>query len=169
MKLTVKKVGGKNAVGFVPANRAAEIEAAKLPFERLLRAEIVRPRSGKHNGLMFAFFTLVANVLNAGPGKKDWDQNSVRKRLLIVTGYADIYQLPASARALYGIPEGLPAVAFEPKSMAFDSMEQNEASRFFDRAVAYVLSEFGDWCRQHPDWTEVEAIGRKLELTGEAA
>lgn len=33
-----------------------------------------------------------------------------------------------------------------------------------DRAMAYVLSEFGEWPRAHPLWAEIEAIGAKLHL-----
>lgn len=161
MRLALRKVMGQR-IGFVPADRAAEIEAEKLPMGRRLKAEITAPQNTRFNGLMFAAFSLIANVLNSGPGKRDWNQNSVRRRLLIVTGYADAYTLPSAAAADYGLPAGLPVMAFEPKSMSFDSMDADERHRFWDRAMAYVLSEFGDWTRQHPDWQEIEAIGRDM-------
>jgi hypothetical protein len=41
---------------------------------------------------------------------------------------------------------------------AFESMSQDEASRFFNLAVAYVLNEFGPWVQDHPDWSEVRKI-----------
>lgn len=163
-RMRLRKVKGSR-VGFVPADRAAEAEAEKLPMGRILKAEITNPRNVKHNGLMFVAFTLLANVLNSGTGRHDWDQNSVRRRLLIVTGHADTFTIPAALARDYGLPEGLPVIGFEPRSMAFDSMDQDEASRFFDRAMAYVLSEFGEWVRSHPEWAEIEAIGAKLHLT----
>lgn len=160
-KLTLRKVQGQR-IGFVPADRAAEIEAEKLPLGRRLKAEITNPRNTRHNGLMFAAFTLLADVLNSGPGRRDWDQNSVRRRLLIVTGHADTFVVPAALARDYGLPEGVPVIGFEPRSMAFDSMDQEEASRFFDRAMAYVLTEFGAWVRGHPAWAEIEEIGAKV-------
>lgn len=165
MKLTVKKVAGHHSVGFVPVDRAAELVAEKLPAGRRLRADIVRPRSRDHNGLMFAIFTLMAKVLNDGPGEKEWDQDSVRKRLLVILGYADFFDLPKSTRDVYGIPEGAVPFGFLPKSMNFDTMEQDEACRFFNRALAYVVNEWGDWVYDHPDWTEIERLGRDLRET----
>lgn len=164
-RMTLRKVHGQSGAGLVPANRAAQIEMDKLPVGRLLKADITNPRSTSHNGLMFAFFTLLADVLNSGPGRKDWDQNSVRKRLLIVTGHADMFVLPGAMRAAYGLPDGAHVVAFEPRSMAFDSMDQDEASRFWDRAVAYVLTEFGEWVSAHPSWREIEVMTISMRTT----
>jgi len=157
-KLQLKKAQGRSGVGFVPANKASEVEAEGFPMGRVLRAEITTPRSIKHNGLMFQFFTLLAKVLNSGPGEKHWDQNSIRKRLLIMTGNADVCDLPGAVRDLYGIPRADAVVSFEPRSMAFESMDQNEASKFFNLAIAYVLNEFGAWVQDHPDWIEVRNI-----------
>ena len=162
-RLALRKVKGTR-IGFVPANRAAEVEAEKLPTGRILKADITNPRNVKFQGLMFAAFTLLADILNSGPGRRDWDQNSVRRRLLIVTGHADTFTVPATLARSYGLPEALPVIGFEPRSMAFDSMDQDEASRFFDKAMAYVLSEFGDWTRTHEAWAEIEAIGATLRL-----
>ncbi len=163
-RMVLKRVDGAKSVGFVPADAASEVEARKFPRDRRLRAEVTTPRSLKFNGLMFSAFTLLAEVLNTGPGRRDWDQNSVRRRLLIVTGYADTFTVPAALARDYGLPEALPVIGFEPRSMAFDSMDQAEASRFFDRAMAYVLAEFGAWVRDHPSWGEIVAIGHKLAL-----
>lgn len=165
-RLRLRKVQGAR-VGFIPVDLAAELEAEKLPVGRDLKAEITAPRSLKHNGLMFAVFTLLAGVLNGGPGRRDWDQNSVRRRLLIVTGHADTFTVPAALARDYGLPAGLPVIGFEPRSMAFDSMDQDEASRFFDKAMAYVLNEFGGWVREHPHWAEIEAIGASMHLRAE--
>lgn len=155
--LIVKRVIGRAGTGFVPADRGSEIEAEKLPLNARLRAKITRPRNRKHNGLMFGpFFTTLAAILNDGPSERQWDQDKVRKRLLAVTGHADVYPAPKAMRELYDLPEG--ACCIEPKSMAFDSMDQNEASAFYGAALDYVLSEFGDWCQQHPLWPTIEGL-----------
>ncbi len=167
-RLRMRKVTGRSGDGLVPADRGAALELEKLPHGRILKADVTSPRNLKHNGLMFGpFFTTLAKILNDGPGRTAWDQNSVRKRLLIITGYADMFELPPSTRAAYGLAPDQPVVGFSAKSMAFDSMGQDEASRFYEKALAYVLSNF-NWAQDHPDWKEIEALGRD-NLTGEAA
>lgn len=159
--MRVKKVHGRTGAGFIPHDRAAEIELEKLPAGRILKAEVTTPRNIKHNGLMFGpFFSSLAKILNEGPGRNDWDQNSVRKRLLIITGHADLFELPPSTRAAYGLTPDQVVMGFSAKSMAFDSMDQEEASRFYEKALAYVLSNF-HWAQEHPDWKEIEALGRE--------
>lgn len=165
----VRKVKGNGVVGFVPTSRADEVELERIPFGKELRADVVVPRSGPYHRMMMSAFTLIANVLNSGPGEKDWDRDKVRKRLLIHTGYADIELLPGATKRLYGIDPKVPAVNLEPRSMAFDAMEQDEAERFFEAALIYVLAEFGQWVSQHPDWRQVLNIGAKLRLVPEAA
>lgn len=158
-RLNLRKVRGKGGrIGFVPADNAAEIEAEKFPMGRRLKAEITTPRSLPFNGLMFQAFTLIAKALNAGPTHREWDQNSVRKRLLIMTGNADMYELPEAVKQAYGLPEGVRVVGFEPCSMAFDSMTEDEASRFYEGASKYLLTEFGDYLEETPEWREVDRI-----------
>lgn len=159
----LRKVQGSR-IGFVPADRADEIELERLPMGRDLRADVVVPRSGPYHRMMMSAFTLIAHVLNSGPTDKTWDRDRVRKRLLVQLGYADAELLRPSTKALYGFAPGVPMVGLEAKSMAFDAMEQDEAERFFEAALLYVLSEFGTWVRDAPEWREIENIGAKLRL-----
>ena len=156
-KLQLLKVMGQR-VGFVPANAASQIEAEKFAAGRMLNANITTPRSLKHNGWAFQMFTLIAEALNAAPGARDWDQNSVRRRLQIMTGNADMVRLPPATARVYGLDPDVPTVAFEPRSMAFDSMDQAEFGRFCNLAIAYLLGEFGDLIMDAPEWSEVQAI-----------
>lgn len=161
--LWLRKVQG-GRIGFVPTDRADEIELERLPFGRDLRAEITVAQSVPYHRMMMKAFTLIANVLNGGPGDKDWDRDKVRRRLLIHTGYADIEVLRPATLEQYGLGSKLPAVNLEPRSMAFDSMEFDERVRFFEAALLYVLGEFGAWVTKHPDWVQVQNIGSKLHL-----
>lgn len=157
--LVLKKVSGKTGVGFIPADQGSEIEIGKLPMGRRLRAKVTTPRSVKHNGLMFGpFFSTLAAILNDGPSDRTWDQNKVRKRLLSATGHADIYPAPKAIREQYGLPDDAPAFCIEPQSMSFDSMDQDAASLFYEEALAYVVREFGDWCRHHPLWPTIQGL-----------
>lgn len=170
IEIEVRKVQGPTGkVGLVPVHLADEVELEKMPFGKAIRVEMRVPRSGPYHRLMMKAFTLIALVLNAGPGQRDWDKDRVRRRLLIHTGHADLEVLPGATKIEYGLAPEIFAVNLEPRSMAFDKMEQREAQAFFEAALIYVLSQFGPWVKGHPAWTEVVNIGAKLRLEPEEA
>lgn len=74
--------------------------------------------------------------------------------------------LPWLSKRLDGLKRALEAVGplgecyvIVPQSMAFERMDQREAHRFFEEALAYILREFA-WAEGHPAW------GALLETVG---
>ena len=147
---------------FYPANRASALEAERFPEGVRLGASMAQKRSRFHN-LYWAFCTYVANALNAGPGDIAWTQEMVSDRLKLATGRAEVVNLPQALQRHYGVSKAL-----KPSSIAFSKMDEAEFSDFAEAAISYVLTEFGPWVRDHPDWQHVREIAAHAKK-GEAA
>ncbi len=149
MRATVKREG----MMLIPADRAAEIVFDKLPAGRSVMAELWRPRSIEQHRLAFAFFTLLAEALNNGPGREQWTQDMVRRRLAVVTGHADLIPLPDKLARQWGS-----RLAVVPRSMSFSSMDADEFSRFLNDALDYVRDELAPWLVGTPQWGELAML-----------
>lgn len=210
--LYLQVVRGKNQTGLVAYDDRDMEDLDKLPVGKRLRAKIVRDRSLPWHHLMFYCFRRLAEVLNDGPGPKDWDENTVRSELLVALGYAQRFvatpevmarmrlpgqqdidvlieahmnlvvtvqamldaghvhrlavaplqaALDASRKAIEEMGPVGGCYVVRPHSMAFESMDQEEAYTFFIRAVDYVLAEFGPWVEKHPSWIKfMNAVGQ---------
>lgn len=134
----------------VPPTEGDAATLAEMKQGAVYRVDMTRPRSLKHNGMAFAFFSLLAKALNKGPTREQWDQDKVRRRLLIALGYAEVFKVPARMAEHYGTP-----VAIVPRSMSFENMDQDEFGRFVDQSLEYVVQEFGDWLYQAEEWKAV--------------
>lgn len=156
-KLTLTRQGQ----AFYPANKAARMEMERIPQGVRLRADMAQPRSRFHN-LYWAFCTYVAEALNNGPGELHWTQEMVSDRLKLATGRAEVVALPLALQRHYGVTHAL-----KPSSIAFSKMDEAEFSAFAEAAIAYVLTEFGAWVRDDPNWQHVREIASHAK--GEAA
>jgi len=143
----------KKGLGFFPATKAAQIEALKMPDGDGLFGDIARRRNLKFHRLYFALCTYVSEALNNGPGEIEWTQEMVSDRLKLATGRAEIVPIPSSLQRHYGVTHAL-----KPVSISFAKMDETEFGRFVEVAIAYVLSEFGAWVQDHPDWHHVQDI-----------
>lgn len=88
-----------------------------------LRMEWVRPRHAKHHRKFFALLTLVAENSEI--------YNTTEKALVavkLVTGHFDLMVHPETGEILQ-----------IPKSIAYESMEQDEFDRFYSAAIDAVL------------------------------
>lgn len=148
-KLAIKRQGQV----FVPATAAAQAEFEKFPAGAFLKADITRDRSGPAHRYYWAMCTLIAEALNAGPTSIYWTQELVSDRLKIATGRVEIIDLPPSLRRAHGATIGI-----KPVSISFAKMDGVEFYRFLESAIAYVVTEFGDWIIDHPNWTQVQDI-----------
>lgn len=157
----LQKVRGREQSGLI-GYTADDMEALdRLRDGKRLRAKIVEDRSPPHHQLMFYCFRRLSEVLNDGPGEKVWDEDLVRRELLIRLGMAERQEADASMKAAYGVPVGLPFFYLVPASMAFERMDQGEAYRFFNRAVDWVIAHFGHWVEGHPSWDRfLQAVGQ---------
>lgn len=99
--------------------------------DRPVMVEVRSPRNIRHHRM---FFALLREVIDGGAW--DGDEDTLRDALKIACGCVDtIIGLDGKAY-------------FKPRSMAFQSMPQDEFAKFFDRAVFYVSTRLlGD-----PDW-----------------
>lgn len=154
----------KDGSGLFPASKAAEIEITKLPPETRLRCSVAKPRSGRQHGMAFALFTYLADALKDGPGPDYWEQDRVRRLLLVVTGYADLIPLSDKAAKQWGS-----RVAVMPRSMRFDAMSADEFTCFLNDAMAYVREQLAPWIRESEHWPQISEIVRAANETVERA
>jgi hypothetical protein len=138
---------------FVPATRAAQIEADKIKPGVPLMGDVAARRNPQFHRLYWAFCTYVAEALNSGPGDIEWTQEMVSNRLKLATGRAEIVAIPAALQRHYGVPH-----AVMPASISFAKMDETEFGQFVDRSITYILTEFGAWVQDHPDWVHVRDI-----------
>lgn len=148
-KIPLRKQGN----AFVPFTRGGALEADKIKPGAEVLADLRQRRNGKFHRLYWQFCTFVAEALNEGPGNISWTQEMVSDRLKIATGRADVIQLPRSMQAVYGAE-----IAVKPQSISFAKMDETEFGNFVEASMAYILTEFGPWVQEHPDWAHVREI-----------
>ena len=148
-KLALKKRGQV----FLPASKAAQTELARFRDGDTVHGDLAVRRNLKFHRLYWAMCTYIADALNTGPGEIDWTQEMVSDRLKLATGRAEVVPLPGSLQRHYGVSHAL-----KPASLSFAKMDDTEFSRFVEASIAYVLSEFGAWIQDHPDWSHVREI-----------
>lgn len=148
-KLALEKRGN----AFVPATKAAQIEADKIKPGVRLHGDIAARRNIKFHRLYWSFCTYVAEALNSGPGDIEWTQEMVSDRLKLATGRAEMVPLPASLQRHYGVTHAL-----KPASISFAKMDETEFGQLVEAAMNYILTEFGAWVQGHPDWVHVRDI-----------
>lgn len=136
-----------------PASRIDAEMIEELPAGADIAARLWRPRSLQQHRLAFALFGLLAEALNEGPGHEFWTQDSVRRRLLIATGHADVLPLPDRLAKQWGS-----RLAVVPRSMAFGAMDADEFRRFLDAAMDYVRTTLAPWIEDAPQWEEIRKI-----------
>lgn len=142
----------KSGHALVPRTQAAWAEFERLPAGPLM-AEVKVPRNIKFHRLYWAMCTFIAEALNAGPASREWDQEAVSDRLKIVTGHVEVFDLPPSLARLHGTGK-----AVRPASISFAKMDDAAFHRFVEASIAYVLTEFGAWVQEHPNWQHVREI-----------
>lgn len=113
----------------VDADGLELIEAIK--GDRPVMVKVHAPRNVRHHRMLFA---LIREVIDGGA----WEgsEDTLRDALKIACGCVDTI-IGLDGRAYY-----------KPRSMAFESMSQDEFTRFFDRAVFYVSTRLlgdADW------------------------
>lgn len=143
----------KQGQGFFPFTRGGALEADKIKQGAEVMGKLTKRRNGKFHRLYWQFCTFVAAALNDGPGNIVWTQEMVSDRLKIATGRADVIALPRSMQSVYGAQ-----VAVKPQSISFAKMDDTEFGAFVEASMAYILTEFGAWVQEHPDWQNVRDI-----------
>lgn len=154
-KLAVKKQGP----GFMPATMAAQAEFDKFPAGVMLKADVARDRSGPQHRYYWGMCTLIADALNAGPSSMNWTQETVSDRLKIATGRVEVIDLPPVLRRVHGTSIGI-----KPVSISFAKMDGTEFAIFLESAISYVVTEFGDWIIDAPQWAHVQDILSKSRV-----
>jgi hypothetical protein len=117
-----------NASLLEPADRLSEAAVASLRPGRLVMVRSHTPRNGKHHRLLWAMAGLIADNNEAYE-----DADHVVEQLKLATGHVK--------RVWYDVP-GLGRIEqIRGASIAYESMSQEDFSIWFDKAIAYVLSD----------------------------
>lgn len=119
MKLTFIACDGK----LVPATDEATAWARKIKPGDIIEADVVRPRSQAFHKLFFAMLKIVSD------NKDDYSVEELLDIIKLGIGHTRVIQLPGGT--FYALP----------KSISFASLDQDQFSAFFNRAVDYVISD----------------------------
>lgn len=136
----------------VPATEEAEEAMRSLPLGHVLRADVVRPRSGKQSALYWGVCGKVAQLMN-DMGADDATTKNVSDRIKIATGHCDLMVLSPRMQMEHGT-----RYAAAPRSIAFHNMDQSEFNPFMDRVTAFVLTELLPHMPTHELRELIEAI-----------
>ena len=117
--LYLKRVG----YYLVPDGTESIEELAKLPFSKVLRAEVKRDRSGPHHRLFWSLCTRLGNAIGS-------DAESVANLLKVATHHCTWVQTKSYGR----VPL--------PKSISFREMDQTQFKEFFDKCLDIIYSEW---------------------------
>ena len=106
-----------------PADEQSEDWLRKITNGEYIMVEARKPRNIQHHRKLFALLNLVCENI---------DQPMTTEMLLGIiklrTGYCDVMQTAKGEVAL-------------PKSIAFESMDQMQFSKFYDAAVRFIIEE----------------------------
>ncbi len=106
-----------------PADEQSEDWLRKIANGEYIMVEARKPRNIQHHRKLFALLNLVCENI---------DQPMTTEMLLGIiklrTGYCDVMQTAKGEVAL-------------PKSIAFESMDQMQFSKFYDAAVRFIIEE----------------------------
>lgn len=126
MKITCKVT----ATGLVPMYDSDFDEKKKLKVGTEVVAEIKRPRNYEHHKKFFALLRLVFDNLPEDLGERYTNMESLLTEIKFQLGYYDTH-ITLSGRETH-----------IPKSIAFNTMSQDDFTQFYDRAVDVVLRWF---------------------------
>lgn len=96
---------------------------SKIPFGKVLRAEVKQPRNGPHHRL---FWTLCARIGDA----VGCEHEDIAYLLKIRTGHVRHITTKRGQEEV-------------PKSISFAAMDQTAFAAFFDKCVYVIFNEFG--------------------------
>lgn len=132
---------------FHPASAREASQVESVPEGVALRAEIKRPRNGKHHRLIWALFTSVADALNDGPvpTPAPWTPEKVAELCKLATGHADKRLATARECAANGVPKGSYVVI--PASISYAAMDETAFARFAQAAVDWIAADLCPWWR----------------------
>jgi hypothetical protein len=111
--------------GLIPLYPSDFDEKRKLKLGRDYKANIVLPRNLGFHKKFFALFNVAYQNT-----KLDMSEKAYRHYLTIKAGYFTAYTTPKG-------------VFYEPDSISFDSMEQDEFEVFYQRFLDKVVEEIG--------------------------
>lgn len=123
--LMVKQLGALR-----PADDEAKELLGKVPNGGVVKVSFKLDRSGPQHRLFWKLCEIVAE--NTGRYSKE----GVAELLKLATGHYDILELPPDK------PGGIPKLYHEPKSIAYDKMDQTEFQAFFNAAIDVVIQRF---------------------------
>lgn len=112
----------KDAQSLRPASRDAEDLLAKIKLGQDVIVEVKRPRNLQHHRKFWALMQLVADNLEGTPA------DTLAEVVKLRTGHVDVVK---TKRGIVEIP----------KSISFAAMDQTAFEQFYDRAVAFILSD----------------------------
>lgn len=117
-KMTFRRAG----FGFVPADDAAQKFTARIKEGDHVMVEARRPRNLKHHRKLFKMLQIVC---------ENRDGLTVEKLLAVVkirTGYVDVIKTTTDEIQI-------------PRSISFESIDQTEFEKFYDGAVAFIVTD----------------------------
>lgn len=120
MIIWLKRVGNS----LIADGNDSAAEFAKIPFGKVLRAEVKQPRNTAHHRLYWGLCHRIAAAIGSYP-------ENVSDMLKIETGHCDIVRSKKYGEVRL------------PKSIAFASMDQSAFNEFFERCVIVIYSEWG--------------------------
>lgn len=114
----------KCGVSLQAADQLAQEDLNALPRGPKLLCDVRKPRSVQHHRL---FFAMVRKIAQATP--TPLNEEALRDYITVKAGHVNT------------IPLAFGKVYQAPASIAFDKMDQGEFAKFFDQAVAIILTD----------------------------
>lgn len=122
-----------------PGNAQAEEWLAKQPLGALIQVEAKRPRNVAFNAKFWAMLTIIAdNVEGLTP-------ELLCEVVKLRTGHVDVVK---TKRGIVEIP----------RSISFAAMSEDDFSAFYDRAIAFILSDILPGLNKDDLNREIEAV-----------
>lgn len=133
--------------GLFPADRVSQEKLHKVPAGRPILCRTHSPRNGKHHRLLWAVAQLVAE------NNEEWTTaEAVVEQLKYGTGHTE--------EARFKLPGGMWISQMKPKSIAYESMAQDEFSEWFERAMDFLFAEM------MPGWNRADLEREVNEYLG---
>lgn len=134
-----------------PATDEALAWIRRMNPGNIIECDVVRPRSQQHHKLFFALLKIVSDNHPAGAS---------------VDTLLDIIKIGIGHSEAIGVPKV--GICYVPKSISFASMDKDEFSAFFTRAVDYVVAEILPGIEKEALTNEIfDLAGIPMSLTGE--
>lgn len=108
-----------------PADALSEerLTAIRAKPGDILRADIVRPRSGPHHRWFMALLKTVSDAMGG-----EWTPENLRLWLKLKAGFVEVYEIDGKT-------------IIKPRSMSFASMKQDEFSEVSQRMIDLICAE----------------------------